>query len=89
MATGATTLGRREGQRLRDPRRHRDEDPADGFQTHRIVEGWGTGTIFRGNKIDLAGGDGGTNDTAGGNTILCDNEVSDGRLTEDGTCVNK
>ncbi|GAA4609697.1 hypothetical protein GCM10023195_39360 [Actinoallomurus liliacearum] len=63
---------------------------ADGFQTHRIVKGWGTGNMFRGNKIDLAGGNGvGINDTAGGNTILCDNKVSGGRLTKDGTCVNK
>ncbi|MCO5968889.1 right-handed parallel beta-helix repeat-containing protein [Actinoallomurus soli] len=64
--------------------------PADGFQTHQIIKGWGTGNVFRGNTIDLAGGNGvGINDTAGGNTILCDNKVSGGRLTENGKCVNK
>ncbi|MFI6515105.1 nitrous oxide reductase family maturation protein NosD [Spirillospora sp. NPDC050679] len=61
--------------------------PADGFQTHKIVEGWGTGNTFRGNTIDLAGGNGvGINDTAGGNTIACDNKVQGGELTKKGQC---
>ncbi|MFI0449416.1 nitrous oxide reductase family maturation protein NosD [Actinomadura sp. 6N118] len=61
--------------------------PMDGFQTHEIVDGWGTGNTFRNNSIDLAGGKGvGINDTAGGNKIACDNEVRGGRLTKKGTC---
>ncbi|HEX2317118.1 MAG TPA: hypothetical protein VHJ17_25455 [Thermomonospora sp.] len=60
----------------------------DGFQTHEIVDGWGTGNVFRGNTIDLRGGDGvGVNDTVGGNTIACDNTVIGGRLTDQGPCA--
>ncbi|MER5647508.1 right-handed parallel beta-helix repeat-containing protein [Streptosporangium sp. NPDC002524] len=61
--------------------------PQDGFQTHEIVDGWGTGNVFRRNTIDLAGGGGvGINDTVGGNTITCDNKVIGGRLTRKGGC---
>ncbi|WP_218038809.1 right-handed parallel beta-helix repeat-containing protein [Acrocarpospora pleiomorpha] len=61
--------------------------PQDGFQTHEIIDGWGTGNVFRKNRIDLAGGKGvGINDTVGGNTIACDNKVIGGRLTKKGTC---
>jgi hypothetical protein len=59
----------------------------DGFQTHRIVDGWGTGNVFRGNTIDLGNSGGvGINDTAGGNTITCDNEVTGGMLLKKGDC---
>ncbi|MEV5407861.1 right-handed parallel beta-helix repeat-containing protein [Thermopolyspora sp. NPDC052614] len=59
----------------------------DGFQTHRIVDGWGTGNIFRGNTINLGNSGGvGINDTAGGNTIACDNKVTGGTLTKRGEC---
>ncbi|XVQ10657.1 right-handed parallel beta-helix repeat-containing protein [Spirillospora sp. CA-255316] len=61
--------------------------PADGFQTHEIVDGWGKGNVFRRNTIDLAGGNGvGINDTVGGNTIACDNKVTGGQLTKKGGC---
>jgi hypothetical protein len=61
---------------------------ADGFQTHEIVKGWGTGNVFRNNSIDLAGGNGvGINDTVGGNTIGCDNKVQDGQATKNGKCA--
>ncbi|GIH22397.1 hypothetical protein Aph01nite_07070 [Acrocarpospora phusangensis] len=61
--------------------------PQDGFQTHEIVDGWGTGNVFRGNRIDLAGGRGvGINDTVGGNTITCDNKVTGGPLLKKGAC---
>jgi hypothetical protein len=61
--------------------------PADGFQTHEIVDGWGTGNTFRNNTINLAGGNGvGINDTVGGNTISCDNKVTGGQLTKKGQC---
>ncbi|WP_066363634.1 hypothetical protein [Herbidospora mongoliensis] len=61
--------------------------PADGFQTHKIINGWGTGNTFRLNIIDLGGSGGfGINDTAGGNTIACDNEVTGGPLTKKSEC---
>ncbi|GAB1824211.1 right-handed parallel beta-helix repeat-containing protein [Herbidospora sp. RD11066] len=61
--------------------------PADGFQTHKIINGWGTGNTFRANVIDLGGSGGyGINDTAGGNTISCDNEVTGGPLTKKSEC---
>jgi hypothetical protein len=61
---------------------------ADGFQTHEIVDGWGTGNVFRRNTIDLAGGNGfGVNDTVGGNTIACDNKVTGGPLVKRGACT--
>lgn len=61
--------------------------PLDGFQTHKIVDGWGRGNVFRNNTIDLGGGKGvGINDTAGGNTIACDNRVQGGQLTTKGKC---
>ncbi|MEO3782929.1 right-handed parallel beta-helix repeat-containing protein [Actinocorallia sp. B10E7] len=60
---------------------------ADGFQTHQIVEGWGTGNVFRGNVIDLGDSGGvGINDTVGGNTIACDNKVTGGPLTKKDGC---
>lgn len=60
----------------------------DGFQTHEIVNGWGTGNVFRRNTIDLAGGDGvGIDDTAGGNTIECTNKVIGGSLLRKGNCA--
>ncbi|WP_061300121.1 hypothetical protein [Herbidospora cretacea] len=60
---------------------------ADGFQTHKIINGWGTGNTFRLNVIDLGGSGGyGINDTAGGNTIACDNEVTGGPLTKKSEC---
>jgi hypothetical protein len=60
---------------------------ADGFQTHKIVDGWGTGNTFRANVIDLGGSGGfGVNDTVGGNTISCDNQVTGGPLLKRGDC---
>lgn len=60
---------------------------ADGFQTHKIINGWGTGNTFRLNVIDLGGSGGyGINDTVGGNTIACDNEVTGGPLTKKSEC---
>jgi hypothetical protein len=59
----------------------------DGFQTHQIIDGFGTGNIFRNNIIDLDGGSGvGINDTVGGNTIACDNKSIGGRLSKNGKC---
>lgn len=64
------------------------ETNEDGFQTHEIVDGWGTGNVFRRNTIDLGDGGGvGIKDTVGGNTIACDNKVIGGRLTDKGQCT--
>ncbi|NAS25114.1 hypothetical protein GT755_25955 [Herbidospora sp. NEAU-GS84] len=61
--------------------------PLDGFQTHEIVDGWGTGNVFRRNVINLSGAKGvGINDTVGGNTIACDNKVTGGPLLKKGAC---
>ncbi len=60
---------------------------ADGFQTHEIVDGWGTNNVFRANIIDLGNSGGvGVNDTVGGNVIACDNKVTGGMLTKKGVC---
>lgn len=59
----------------------------DGFQTHQIIKGGGTGNVFRGNTLDISGADGvGINDTVGGNTIACDNKVIGGKLMAKGDC---
>ncbi|MGP9539199.1 hypothetical protein ACT3SP_14390 [Brachybacterium sp. AOP43-C2-M15] len=54
--------------------------PADGFQTHEILDGWGTGNVFRHNTADLADM---TDDGHGfsltpelENVVECSNEVS-------------
>src|SRR5699024_11419784 len=31
--------------------------PVDGFQTHEILDGWGTGNVFRGNTADMTDGE--------------------------------
>lgn len=64
------------------------QTPLDGFQTHKIVDGWGVGNVFRNNTIDLGTGTGvGINDTAGGNKIACDNKVTGGQVTSRGECA--
>jgi parallel beta-helix repeat protein len=55
--------------------------PEDGFQTHRILDGWGTGNVFRGNTVDVDGGGfhfyvHDPEDTD--NTVACDNRTGDG-----------
>ncbi|WP_433331778.1 right-handed parallel beta-helix repeat-containing protein [Spirillospora sp. CA-294931] len=64
--------------------------PMDGFQTHQIGKkdtGYGTGNVFRNNKINLGGGKGaGINDVAGGNKIECNNQVTGGKLVAKGNC---
>jgi hypothetical protein len=49
----------------------------DGFQMHEILEGWGTGNIFRGNTAQVNGpGYGFAATNTEGNIIGCDNQVS-------------
>lgn len=51
--------------------------PADGFQTHEIVDGWGTGNVFRGNAANLDGdGLGFSLKPERDNVLTCDNTVS-------------
>jgi hypothetical protein len=56
--------------------------PEDGFQTHRILDGWGTDNVFRGNTVDVEGSDGyhfyvhDPRDTH--NVVACDNRTGDG-----------
>jgi hypothetical protein len=51
--------------------------PQDGFQVHEVVDGWGHGALFSGNKVqDVPGlainvaGPGGLRDST---TVACDN----------------
>lgn len=62
--------------------------PKDGYQTHRILEGWGSRNTFRGNTADLGGSsaaDGAAfyihdaEDTA--NVVSCDNKPATGNVT--------
>jgi len=55
--------------------------PEDGFQVHEVVDGWGRGTVFRGNTAQVDGPGYGIN-AAGprgmreSTTIACDNTAS-------------
>ena len=50
----------------------------DGFQTHEIVDGYGTGNVFKNNTADLKGGSGWGFHFApiNGNSVSCNNKVS-------------
>ncbi|BEP13649.1 hypothetical protein acdb102_19600 [Acidothermaceae bacterium B102] len=51
--------------------------PNDGFQTHQILPGWGTGNVFSGNHSVVDGPGYGIHLTnRDGNTVTCDNTVS-------------
>lgn len=51
--------------------------PADGFQTHEIVDGWGTGNVFRNNTAEVNGpGFGYSLNPVRGNVIECSNSAS-------------
>jgi hypothetical protein len=51
--------------------------PQDGFQTHQIVDGWGTGNVFRDNTAAVDGpGYGFAFHPELGNRLLCDNTVT-------------
>ncbi|MFF4897062.1 right-handed parallel beta-helix repeat-containing protein [Streptomyces sp. NPDC001068] len=55
--------------------RHTSED---GFQTHRILDGWGTGNVFKGNTAQVDGpGYGFHLAPVENNKVACDNKVSD------------
>ncbi|GAB3658409.1 hypothetical protein GCM10027589_18950 [Actinocorallia lasiicapitis] len=50
----------------------------DGFQTHQILDGWGTDNVFRGNTLNLKNASGWGFHLApiSGNTVSCDNKVT-------------
>ncbi|MFJ1731012.1 hypothetical protein [Streptomyces sp. NPDC088254] len=50
--------------------------PMDGFQTHQIVSGWGTGNTFRGNTANVDGPGYGFHLTSEGNKVACDNKAN-------------
>ena len=51
--------------------------PVDGFQTHEILDGWGTGNVFRGNTADMTDGEHAFSLTPElENVVECSNEVS-------------
>ncbi|MER3386193.1 MAG: right-handed parallel beta-helix repeat-containing protein [Microcella pacifica] len=53
------------------------DSPQDGFQTHEILSGWGTGNIFRGNSADVSGpGFGFSLTPVLGNVVECSNTAS-------------
>ncbi|MEW1773763.1 right-handed parallel beta-helix repeat-containing protein [Streptomyces sp. NPDC086777] len=55
--------------------RHSNED---GFQTHRILDGWGTGNVFRANTAQVDGpGYGFHLAPVENNKVTCDNKVTD------------
>ncbi|MFJ6704223.1 MULTISPECIES: nitrous oxide reductase family maturation protein NosD [unclassified Streptomyces] len=50
----------------------------DGFQTHRILDGWGTGNVFRGNTAQVDGpGYGFHLAPVEDNKVACDNKVAE------------
>ena len=54
-----------------------EQSPADGFQTHEIVDGWGTDNVFRGNTANLGtAGLGFSLKPERDNVLTCDNTVS-------------
>jgi hypothetical protein len=50
--------------------------PGDGFQTHEIVKGWGTGNTFKGNTSQVDGPGWAFHLTSDGNVVACDNKVT-------------
>ena len=52
------------------------DSPQDGFQTHEILKGWGTGNTFKGNTADVGGPGFGFHLTpVQDNKVTCDNKV--------------
>jgi hypothetical protein len=53
--------------------------PGDGFQVHEVVDGWGRGTVFRGNAVDAAPGlainVAGPSTIRDDTTVACDNDA--------------
>jgi parallel beta-helix repeat protein len=53
------------------------DSPGDGFQTHEVVDGWGTDNVFRGNTAQVNGpGYGFALKPEAGNTVSCDNTAT-------------
>jgi parallel beta-helix repeat protein len=53
------------------------DSPGDGYQTHEVVDGWGTDNVFRGNTAQVNGpGYGFALKPQAGNTVSCDNTAT-------------
>ena len=67
---------------------HGTNSPADGFQTHEILDGWGTDNVFTANVADLDGnGVGFALEPELDNVVHCDNTVSgDGSELSNAEC---
>ncbi|MFG2130800.1 hypothetical protein ACGFNV_23700 [Streptomyces sp. NPDC048751] len=50
--------------------------PEDGFQTHQLVSGWGTGNTFKDNTANVDGPGYGFHLTSDGNEVTCDNKAT-------------
>jgi hypothetical protein len=65
--------------------------PSEALQTHRILDGWGTGNVFTGNTVDVDG-DGRHvyihDPEVTDNTVRCDNRTGSGvELRSNVECV--
>ena len=61
--------------------------PADGFQTHDVEDGWGTGNVFKGNTATGVADYGIALKPALGNKIACDNKASGGKGLSNVDCA--
>lgn len=59
----------------------------DGFQTHNVSDGWGTGNVFRGNTATAVGDYGIALKPVLGNKIACDNKASGGKGLSNVDCA--
>ena len=59
----------------------------DGFQTHNVEDGWGTGNVFRGNTASGVGDYGIALKPVLGNKIACDNKASGGKGLSNVDCA--
>jgi Right handed beta helix region len=61
--------------------------PMDGFQTHDVEDGWGTGNVFKGNTATGVAGYGIALKPVLGNKIACDNKASGGKGLSNVDCT--
>jgi hypothetical protein len=61
--------------------------PMDGFQTHDVEKGWGTGNVFTGNTATGVAGLGIALKPVLGNKVRCDNKVSGGQGLSNVDCA--
>jgi hypothetical protein len=61
--------------------------PVDGFQTHNVADGWGTGNVFKGNTATGVKDYGIALKPVLGNKVACDNKASGGKGLANVTCA--